>query len=359
MNKRIITQTLVTLLLTQASVFGISHDDVQLGGTYMGLINKYKGGDNPVQFDFASNLDVEFNIADNIKGIVQLQGGVGNGMLGFVGPEAAVTDLNIEYTLKSGNVLTMGSFDLPLGDGVNYLTNNADATASSFVANNLSYSALAGPVGTLNTVGTKLDGVSFGQVNTTFALTNGTAEDAVNEEGSFLYLVGANTSYKNAELGVTYTSSNDAADESNTDSNSFDTEFSAILYDINVALSDNISLKSHFGTFSYDDGMSGTQNDVDVASIELSKQYTNSTVSFRYSQWAPKSLGSSYSAYSADIPMPGFDDSMANSANIQRYQFGFNIPVEENLSARIEYNNDIYEQDTSFSSLILALNGSF
>jgi len=353
MKKFIMTAFIVASLMQQT--IALNSQDVTLNGSYLGIYNAFSGTELSSQFDFAANIDIIFKLSDKITGIAQLQSGVGNGSLGFVGPQAAVTDLNIVYQANNTNITTLGSFDLPLGDGTYYLTNNADATKSSFLLNSLTYSALSGPVGTLNTVGVKHD-KRFSQINTTIALTNGTAEDAANKQNTMLYLIGLNKMFKKLYLGATYSASDDRADVGNTLTNSFDTDFSAWLVDVNYNFHQKLSFKGHIGNFVYNDHNASTTDKVQVLSAELSFKYDKTRIAYRVSSWIPDNNSG---PYSPDLIQPGFSVSEPAGSSIIRSQLGFTRHLENNLSARVDIIYDNYTTATDITGVIAAINGSF
>ena len=339
---------------------------LKVGGTFMGVLNTMTPSNERSQFDFATNLDFEFQLDDNIKGIVQIQSGPGKGSLGFVGPAAEVTDINIEYTHESDTTITLGSYDLPFGKGVAYLTNNGDAFQSPFLMNSLTYSALAGPVGTLNTLGINVH-KEFSMFETTLSVTNGTGEDAINHGKEFLYLlsVGSDKLLPGLYIGASYTQSDDSKDPKNEakpdeSTNGFQSNFKGWIVDANYDVNDTLTFRSHVGMITYGDGDSATDDDVMVLKLESKYQLSKYFVAVRYSSWMPKDDNGNGSGMSSKLATPGLaGDTGLSDTSISRIQVGGGYELQENLVARAEVFIDKYKKGDDYKGIVLFLNGRF
>ncbi|RAP32454.1 hypothetical protein DID75_04995 [Candidatus Marinamargulisbacteria bacterium SCGC AG-410-N11] len=358
--RNLILIVIFTNVSLSSSTFGaIDINNATISGTYIGLYNGITPIEERSQFDFATNIDFEFKFSDHVKGIVQLQSGAGNGSLGYVGSGVELTDINLEYSYQnSPTVLTFGSFDLPFGNGVNYLTNNGDAFQSPFIINSLTYSALAGPVGTLNTLGLKAETILSG-FNITGSLTNGTGENAANSGNSLqgLISIGKSDIINGLYLGASYTVSDDSDDTAT--SNSFKTNFSGALVDVNVDLTDDLSFKSHFGQLVYDDKNDNTIDKVAIFQAGVKYQLKRIFYSARVSHWSPEDKNGNSKGISVDISTPGFAVKPIADSSITRYQAGIGYELEKNLLLRSEIFVDKYNHDGDAQGMIMAVNGRF
>lgn len=187
----IVTYLSLVFLPTKKYIFAQKEGEVRWGGAYLGLFDHLHQqslpdtSGNRTKFDMAANLDISWQVRHNIRGAIQLQMGTGLGEVGFGLSQVIVTDLLIEIMLNKRAYLTVGSFDTPFGAETPFLTNNADVSANAFVLNTLFYGAFAGTnVGTLNTIGIKGEYLSkYGLISG--AITNGTDELSVNDDGNF------------------------------------------------------------------------------------------------------------------------------------------------------------------------------
>ena len=357
MKQLIITLSILLSLIT-SQLIAINNDNVNISGSYLGIFNSLSPTDQRTQFDFATNINVELTLAKNMTGIIQLQSGAGNGSLGFVGPSAQLTDINIQYMHpQSNSAVTIGSFDLPFGKGVNYLSNNGNTFQSPFILNSLTYSALAGPIGTLNTLGIKLKN-TISAFETTLALSNGTGEDANNSQKNFLYLASLGTSQLSDKLyvGATYTTSEDSQDSSNS---SYQTNFSGWLVDLNIELTPQLSFKNHIGQLTYNDNNNTTKDDVSIAKSEIKYTIAPLFISGRYSHWQPLDSNGNSTGISADAINPGLSLATITDTSITRWQLGIGYEVNKNTIARADVIMDDYQHGSDYKGIIIGLNSRF
>lgn len=339
---------------------------VDVSGHFLGGHNYFdQNAVNRAQFDFAANIDFELEFSEKIKGIVQLQTGAGEGSIGYVGPGAEVTDINLEYTHDSGAVFTFGSYDTPFGQETGYLTNNADSTKSVFLNNSLLYSAFAGPVGTLNTLGLKTEkSTAYGDV--TLSLSNGTGENAANENDTFEFLVGYGTDkvLDNLYLSTSYIASDDSPDAGNEATNGFGTNFSAWIVDAKYDFANNISLKGYLGGLTYDDGNDATDDGVQVAMIELLKKTDKKQFGARVSYWNPEDSDGNNAGMSAQLPFPGYSTStttftQVTDTAITRYQVGGGFEFEPNVWLKGEAFVEQVDEGENVNGVVIYVNAAF
>ncbi len=266
--------TLLMNLLIIPQSFGLDKKSIKVGGAYLGLVNsvnqQYQTENDPKrrQFDFAANLDFEWMLKDNIRGIIQLQTGSGAGSIGFAGPEVVVTDLNLEIDLHPRFTLTLGSFDTPFCLETNYLTNNGDGFSNALLLNSLFYSAFAGTnVGTLNTLGIKgVHSSRFGKL--TAAITNGTEEVAYNPDGNFEIVLSACTEalINGLHLAGSFIASDDT---SSSGVSGTESKYRGWIFDSRYHLTDNFYIDGFFGQFEYGDSKPSTVDIVTVWKTEV------------------------------------------------------------------------------------------
>jgi len=353
------------ILLAHVGSLDAQNTPLSISGTYLGGGNFIaQNTHNRAQFDLAVNVDFNYQIAPHITGVLQLQGGAGQGSLGFVGPQLEVTDLNIEIHLaKYRSWLTMGSFDTPLGQQVGYLTNNADSFANPLLLNDLLYSALAGPVGTLNTVGL-MHTRDYRWGHSVLAFTNGTGENAVNEGGRFETLVGAvlDKWRPNLALSMTYLTSDDRRDAGNIEANGFNANTQLWMADIRYTLASNTILSAYIGQGRFGDGDSETKDSVTYWAVDATKPIGPHHVAARISQWLPEDADGSDTGVSTVMPSPGLYDQVGGreaDVRITRYQLGGGIALEDALMLKAELTLDQYDIGKDVAGVLVYLNGKF
>ena len=333
-------------------------DNLSIGGHYLGVFNTFNT--YGAQFDFATNIDLDFRINDDMRAFVQFQGGNGGGTLGYVGPELAVTDLSIIYTPRLSNAeFTLGSFDTPYGYETGFLTNNADATSSVFILNHLTYAALAGSVGTLNTLGVKLEKPFVGNIDLVASLSNGTAETAENSGHEFSTVVqlSQHSILDSIRLTATYMSSNDKNDSQSVSPTSFLADFSASLYEVMYTPSSLFNIMIHTGTMTFGDDIASTKDLVTNHMIGVYGARKALSWGARLSQWQPD--GDDSSSISALVAQPGLQASADNALSIDRLQVTLGYQYSDQVTFKIEYINDNYSSGDDISGVVSAVNVSF
>lgn len=345
--------------------FGLEAQDVSVSGHYMGMLNRIdRSSHTQSQFDFAGNLDFNFTLSEKVTGIIQLQGGNGGGPLGLVGADMAVTDINVVYNDPEQDlVLTMGSFDTPFGQQTNYLTNNADSTGSKFLLNSLLYSAFAGPMGTLNTLGVKGD-KTWGALTLTGVVSNGTGETATNRNSAFESLLQTTVELGGLTLSATYMHSDDSGDAAVTENTSFATEFSGVIADARYTFRDQ-HVASYAGILTYGDDNGATDDNVTVWMIEYGAKFGHYTLGTRLSGWMPENYSSNSTntlvapEMSPDVKQPGLSDTAPNDTNVTRYQLTGGYELDENVMLKVEFLHDNYSQGDDANAILVAINGAF
>ena len=357
------TKQKITLALLGASLLGapLHAMEVEIGGAYLGGFNaiKQRNYERRVQFDYAANVDVNFELNDQLSGIVQFQMSPGSGTLGFPGDGVVVTDLNIVYTDENYPVtITAGSFDTPFGQQTAHLSNNADTLNNALIINPLLYSAFAGPMGTLNTLGV-MSVYESQNGNITIALTNGTDESAANPAGT-LEVVGFVESKPllndKLTLGASYMKSDDKGNSDN-NSSGFKADFSAWMIDAHAQITEKLTGKAYISGLIYGDDDVATDDGVISWMTEGAYQLGNYQLSGRISGWHPKDNdgnGSSIDYNTAEnskgtLPNPGLaTQGMVNTdQDIIRYEVGLDYFFSERIALRSEVFWDNYSKATA------------
>ncbi len=362
--------------------------EVSVGGNYLGLINTFDVDHTRAvdperdQFDFAVNIDFEWKIKPNIIFTTQLQGGTGGGSLGLVGPEPAVTDLNVTFEFdQPALVLVIGSFDTPFGEQTAYLTNNADSFRNPFLLNSLFYSSFGGTVGTLNTLGA-MGTLETNVADLTLALTNGTSEGAENPDGHFEWVVsvGTDAGLEGFRIAGSYIQSDDLATGVSADvpNGSFGADFQGWLIDGSYVLLEKVTVKGYLGGIEFDDNVSATKDEVDIWMGEAAYEQGPWQLAVRVSGWDPDD-DKGNGAGVGPIPNPGLNaewpssntpPNLATTAgpnvdqSVVRLQVGFSWFLMDDLVAKIEYVQDDYDKPVTtqlgdVTGVILLLNGRF
>ncbi len=359
--------------------------EVSVSGNYLALANAFDIDNRRVvdpkrnQFDFAVNIDFEWKIKSNITVATQLQGGTGGGSLGFVGPEPAVTDLNVTFEFEHpGLILVIGSFHTPFGEQTEYLTNNADSFGNPLLLNSLFYSAFGGTVGTLNTLGV-MGTFETEIIEFTLALTNGTSESAENPDGNFGWVVSVETNagIEGFEIAGSFMQSDDLATGVSTTApnGSFGADFQGWIVDGQYAPIKSAQFKGYFGDIEYGDNVSATKDEVAIWMGEATYGHGPWQLAIRLSGWDPAddNGNGSLNLTKHPIPNPGISsgwptDKTSPEPNtdqkVVRLQAGISWLLVDDLVAKLEYVQDNYSKPVTtklgdITGVILLLNGRF
>tara|TARA_A100001015_G_C15035626_1_gene736058 strand:- start:2191 stop:3249 length:1059 start_codon:yes stop_codon:yes gene_type:complete len=324
---------LLGVLLIQCSSLATEHT-VQLNGAMSAGVNGYHVPNDQQykQVDVAFNLDLTIPLSNDVEGFFQLQGGAGGSYLGFPGPEAVLTDINVAYTPEGQPYsFVFGSFDTPFGQYTNRLTNNADMSANLFVKNPLLYTTFAGAVGTLNTLGI-MTNYNHPLFTATLALTNGTAESAQNDDGNFGTVIRLVSKVKGiSDFSISYLTANDAG---NTDS--FNSNVSGWMLDIDKDIFERLALRSYFSSFTYNDKNSSTNDDISSMLLECVYHFETYSLGFRYDSYQRDDQ----TTVNSDIPVNFLSYSALTSgnvyANFESYSFGYLRPLQKDVELKAE-----------------------
>ncbi len=347
-------------------------EKIHLGGTYIGILNLIRQDNKTAadpsrnHFDYAMNLDVNGQIHPKVKVNLQFHGGAGAGALGFADSDVLLADYNLEIDAHEKFLLTVGSFDTPLGMQVGSLTNNADTFPNALILNPLSYAALGGQVNTLNTLGVKGD-YKTNFADFTLAIANGTDETAKNDDGNFEYVLGAKTNaLKNFALAGTYMESDDI-DASGT--SGFAADFKAWVLEGQYTFKEGMYLKGYYGSHEYGDDIAATEDKVKVWMGEAACQHDKWSFALRLSEWSPDDGNGDGAGISALLPNAGLAVTQGGVApvtdqKIQRFQIGGGWHIDDNLMLKAEWFMDDYKQksggaNTDVSGFLFAINGNF
>ena len=347
------------LIMSSTSFAKVDLSKVQISGTMLGLYNTFDPGVS--QFDFATNLDFSYQITDRLKGFIQLQGGTGDGSLGFQGAELVVTDINLEYELSSyDSVFTLGSYDTPFGQGTYHLTNNADTFSQSFVMNNLVYSSLAGPVGTLNTLGIKWEKQWTG-FSSIASLSNGTGESSINEGRTFESLLQLYTDQviPGVLLSATYLDSNDRPDASNSANTSFEADMRASIVDLRYDFQDHHHISSHIGQMDLSDANASTEDEVRFYGVEYGFDNGDYFVGLRYSTWMPEDNNGDGQGVSTVLLSPGLSNTVSVDTSVNRWQIAAGLYLDDDLRMIFELAQDQYDGADDVNGFLMGLNARF
>ncbi|MDP8207171.1 MAG: porin [Candidatus Electryonea clarkiae] len=374
-NNRIFVVILAAIFCISMSTSIVFADEsVSVNGAYLGFLNilnqenQTSTDSSRRQFDFAGNIDFGFKLREGVTGTMQLQTGTGGGSIGFQGPQVVVTDLNILWTLKNEFALTIGSFDTPFGFETLNLTNNADMSSNNLMMNNLMYSALGGPVGTLNTLGIRVDHeTQWTKIMT--AVTNGTDESAANFDGNFGYVttVGYNALPDMIFTSFAYMNSKDRDKSGVTGLNA---AFQGWLGELFLGPYRDVSFTGNIGGLEFDDDSSSTKDIVTVWSVEGKYEYLPYEIAFRVSAWMPEDANGDNTGISTVLPNPGFGitangQPVPADQDVIRFQIGGAYSFNDNLKLRAEWildnydNNDALTKGHNVNGILLGLTGIF
>lgn len=343
---------------------------ISVGGHFLGLAN-YVGQENDVfdnnerqQFDYAVNLDFTWSFTERITGIAQLQSSPGRGSFGFPGPEPVVSDLNLRITFpKLSSILTVGSFDAPIGVSTEFLTNNADATANAFFLNSLYFSALGGETGTLNAVGV------MGEFEADFvkiALSgfNGMHETSSNADGVFSLAVRQIFSpIKEFRIASSFVYGRDAI------SNSYTGKTRTWLADAEYLSTGGVFFRAYYGDLVYEVEGTFTRDDMRVWMGEFGIKNELWGAAVRLSGWFPEDDNGNYAGVTPITPPVGFAIRQGvatppRDQDVIRSQIAASAAIVDGLSLKAEYFHDDYkrltqDESTDINGATLLLQGSF
>ncbi|MFQ5579238.1 MAG: hypothetical protein ACE5FZ_01385 [Nitrospiria bacterium] len=371
---------MILFIFVLAGVGVASGGDFSVGGNYLGLINSFDVDNRTPtdpereQFDFAANIDFEWTVRPDVLVTIQLQGGTGGGSLGFVGPQPAVTDLNVTKAFKDLNlVVVLGSFDTPFGEQTASLTNNADSFRNPFLLNSLFYSAFGGTVGTLNTLGA-MGTLSRPFGDLTVALTNGTSEDSGNPDGNFEWVISAGTDAGVAGLRVAGSlMRSDDLTAAGGPNGSFEADFRGWMLDGRYVINKNAAVKGYVGEVEYGDINAATKDEVGIWMAEATYEKEQWQLAIRVSGWDPEDADG-LDPVNGTIPNPGLNEPWpvggagAGPArvdqSVQRIQLGASWSLSGDLVAKLEVVEDDYDKAVAgdlggVDGVILLLNGRF
>ncbi|MBD3382739.1 MAG: hypothetical protein GF404_11155 [candidate division Zixibacteria bacterium] len=365
----------IVLVILPSSL--VAQDDaVTVGGAYLGLFNYFDQENSGIgepernQFDVAANIDFEWKIRSNIKGLFQLQGSPGGGSFGYPGPEVEITDLNIEFSFADQDAtLVAGSFDSPFGMQTGSLSNNADTFGNPLLMNSLFYSAFAGaPMGTLNTIGV-MGNYMHENFDLSLAVTNGTDESANNSDGGFEVSGTAMgiipVAQGEVRVAGSYINSDDRSESGATGTSS---DFSGWMSEALYAPASDIYIKGYFGSLTYNDNLDTTEDDVIIWMGEVRYGQDRWHLGARISGWMPQDEDADGSGISGLIPNPGLALQVAGTMpvidqKITRIQVGAGYGLDDDLMIKIEIFMDNYDkasltESTDVQGVIIALNGT-
>ncbi|GAB4365053.1 MAG: hypothetical protein Kow0042_04010 [Calditrichia bacterium] len=380
-SDKIVTFLLFMTLLITNALFSTDYDKIKLEGAFLGAFNilnsEYRTGPDPYrrQFDFGANLDASWQLHHRIHGNIQLQMGSGGGSLGLAEEKIVVTDLNVEFRFSNKYLLTVGSFDTPIGADTPHLSNNADISQNALILNSLFYGAFAGTdMGTLNTPGIK------GQVELTpghlvLSITNGTDESAFNPDGNFGLVVAAETKpfFDRLKFAGSLIYSYDAFQLDSLAVGS-GAKLQGWLIDGIYESGKSGGLRAYYGVLTYDDRISATEDDVQIWKLEGKLSRGRMSIAGRISGWIPDDHNRDSQGLSAAIPLPGYTRPVGQNApetilpvsdqEVRRYQFAAEVLLSEAVDVIAEFFWDDYQQETGgitfdVRGLIAAINVRF
>lgn len=369
MNKVIIATLVLVITTIAVPVSALDTDKIEIGGSALGLgffLNQDDEYRVPMYiehkaqrqgFDFGVNLDLSMTLTEELVFGTQLQMGPGNGPFGIVGPGAEVTDIYFEYAPREKNLsFVFGSFDTPFGEETGNLSNNGDTFANNFIFNSLLYSAFAGPVGTLNTLGV-MGTWSHDMVEATVAITNGTDESASNDDGNMEYVarVGFYPGTEMIRLAGSYLHSYDKAMQQST---GFGMHLSGFLGEVFITPVEGLFLKGYVGQLkdesyegSYVDYLGGDEgNTILLWMGELSYEFKQYTLAIQASGWNPEdNNGNGSPIFPAFTPGLSNVDTY-NDQDIMRVQGSLIYKVNDDVMLRLNPFMDKYSEEVSDNS---------
>lgn len=342
-----------------SAVMAADIESLSLSGSYLGVYNAIKQentGERRTQFDFAGNLEMNYQISERIKGNMLVVMSPGNGTIGFEGPELVLSDVNVTYTeFMTGMEITMGSFDTPFGRQTANLTNNADSSSNPFLFNSLMYSVIGGRVGTLNTLG-MMGWVPTGYGNLIGMVSNGRSESAENEGETLSYLGAYETPklFDQVTFSAAYWVSDDSEDAA------IGTELTGQIVDAEWTVTDKWALKGYLGSFNFDDDNAATDDNVGFWMGETTYTINKWIAGLRVSEWRPEANDGVGNA--THLPVVGFAGDFGNGISdtaVLRTQYALGYQLEDNLSVKVIYFHDAVEESDDTAGGMLVFNGSF
>jgi hypothetical protein len=325
-----------------------------LGGSFSGGMIAIETRDAPDsipsqhQFDFAFNLDLEWQLHERVVAFAQGQGGPGDGPFHNPGPGLEITDLGVSIAaLKNKMEITLGSFDAPFGLNTYRLTNNADATANPLILNSLMYSAfVSSPTGTLNALGIKASYLS-GSFEGHAAIVNGTDESAANSDGKY---GAAATAALHLPVSFPLTvavAAMQSDDLSAHHASGFGSRFTGFVAELLTRPHQALEIGGYVGYLEYGDNEASTKDGVTTLQIEATVYRESWHIAARASAWLPEADVAIGELASSAMPLPGLSTGPTDIQNVWRYQIGGTVALIPTMSIMFEGFLDKFDGGSS------------
>lgn len=339
----------ISLLL----VFGLNtflFGKITVGDLWLssGVTNNAVNNATGSHFDTAFTAAINFKTDDTIWDLdILLNGGVGQSRLGFVEETLSFSDITLSRNFNAFNKnfrLSLGSYDLPMGLITESLSNNAIINNSPFLHHPIYMDALvSAPVGTLNTVGVKIEtesrlspaiNIFMGDTlsdtrllykpKNTLSFSNGLHETSYNTDNRFLVAgsysllniyFNSNESEKNSiHLNISGFFSDDSQDNILNNPLAIDSEGKLVeLYMLNKL----VNFKLGVGDLYFENPTTAIKNKVSNSYLSLDKVFFDKLlVGFRYSSWKPDRR----SGDTLNLPQASYFKAYSKDTRIKRYQ---------------------------------------
>jgi hypothetical protein len=344
-------------------------EDFEAGGAILGIFNAIQQDnqdDNDPrrnQFDFAANIDLTWQIQDNITGTVQLQGCPGEGTLFCGSAETITADIHITFTFDDPDAsLTFGMFTFPFGEETENLTDVGSSFNNAFILNSLLYDALAGTsVAAPSLTGVK-GTLSKGTVDLMLALTNGTDATATNPDGNYGIAGQVGFTPKALEelriaASVIYSNDQTLSGESGTES-----EFTGWMAEGKYEFEKGFYVKAYLNHLIYGDDNPDTRDGVTSWMGEFQYGVEQWHIAARISGWHPRNHDGDRAGISPFIPIPGLAEpkpavppgpgggAILTDQSVRRIQIGGGVLLYENVLIKAEVFQDNYQHATNGES---------
>jgi len=330
-----IRRTILGLCFMATSLVALEPDNIKISGIFTGGYNDFHQKNRTEQlnqFDYAANLNFDYQLNPNLSGYVEFQTGIGDSTFGFSDVNVGLNDIVLEYTLSDKPlVITMGSFGAPFGQFTDFLSNNADISGTALIMDPL------GGVGAFNSVGV-MTAYTHQSGSYTATLSNGTGSTAANTDGELSgavryispLLAGKFT------IGGAYQHSSESVD------------YDAWIVDMHANF-DKLGFKTYVSQLHYVDGGTDTNDRVMTSMIEVSYQVSNPLeIAIRGSFWDPEDrTGDRTTGLSNPASATNADSTLVVDQRVTRYQLGGTYQIDAQLSLKGEMFYDDYTLSNS------------
>ena len=312
---------LIVLVTVPAIHYGINADiinslkKIEVSGqvlTGLGLISQEKSDKYRDLLYYAGNIDVRFPASETetFYATIRIQPNQKKaGSLGLTNPKLDLPDFKIGYSADYQRHFSFGSIDVPFGQHMETLSDNANTFKSAFITNSLLYDAIAGPVGIPKIIGVHAL-FTYPLETYKLAIANSSKANQNSENGNFTLVFSAHT--KRLLEHLTIGAAVMKADEFRDVDDGIDIGLLGIIADVDYKLGWG-GIKGYIASINYDDTIGDTEGNSLAWMLET---YIN-TDTYRYGR-RPYHNGSHATMMEAEVTLH-YQQSVLAASKMETY----------------------------------------